>query len=99
MFVPVRARERRRTDRLGCPVRISCLAHALDHRIKDGIFGGWSERERRTLLQMAPTVSSWHGILEEAGTDFEKAAALAQQQRRRDGTRTTTPISSRSGRS
>ncbi|AZQ32148.1 sigma-70 family RNA polymerase sigma factor [Streptomyces cyaneochromogenes] len=81
MFVPARARERRQSDCLGCPVQIPCLAHALDNRITDGIFGGWSQRERRALLRMAPAVSSWSGILEAAGTDFEKAAALAQQQR------------------
>ncbi len=81
MFVPARARERRQTDCLSCPVKIPCLAHALDDRIKDGVFGGWSERERRALLGVAPAVSSWLGILEATGTDFEKAAALAQQQR------------------
>lgn len=32
-----------------CPVSVECLAWALDHGEKHGIWGGTSERERRSL--------------------------------------------------
>jgi WhiB family redox-sensing transcriptional regulator len=32
-----------------CDVREDCLAHALDHGEKHGIWGGLSERERRRI--------------------------------------------------
>jgi WhiB family redox-sensing transcriptional regulator len=34
-----------------CPVRAQCLEYALSNFIKEGIFGGMSERERRGLRQ------------------------------------------------
>jgi WhiB family transcriptional regulator, redox-sensing transcriptional regulator len=30
-----------------CPVKLACLAYALDHRLNDGVWGGASEHERR----------------------------------------------------
>jgi WhiB family redox-sensing transcriptional regulator len=33
----------------GCPVRVPCLAYALDHNERFGVWGGLSERERREL--------------------------------------------------
>lgn len=36
-------------DREGCPVRAECLQYALDHDERFGIWGGFSERERRAL--------------------------------------------------
>jgi WhiB family redox-sensing transcriptional regulator len=47
----------------GCPVRSDCLAEALDHRIEWGIWGGMTERERRTLLQQHTQVTSWKALL------------------------------------
>lgn len=32
-----------------CPVSVECLAWALDHREKFGVWGGTSERERRRM--------------------------------------------------
>lgn len=32
-----------------CPVAVECLAYALDHGEKYGIWGGTSERERRQM--------------------------------------------------
>ncbi len=36
-----------------CPVRAECLAYALEHDERFGIWGGLSERERRRLKRMA----------------------------------------------
>lgn len=33
----------------GCPVRITCLNHALDHHEIHGVWGGMSPRARRRL--------------------------------------------------
>jgi WhiB family transcriptional regulator, redox-sensing transcriptional regulator len=49
-----------------CPVRTECLAHALDHRIEFGVWGGMTERERRALLRMRPDVTSWRELLDDA---------------------------------
>ncbi|HEU4425242.1 MAG TPA: WhiB family transcriptional regulator [Pilimelia sp.] len=43
----------------GCPVRVECLADALDNRIEFGVWGGMTERERRALLRRHPQVASW----------------------------------------
>jgi len=37
----------------GCPVRAQCLAHALAHDERFGVWGGTSERERRRLKATA----------------------------------------------
>ena len=34
-----------------CTVRQECLNYALRHRIKEGIWGGMNERERRKVLK------------------------------------------------
>lgn len=49
-----------------CPVRTECLAHALDHRIEFGVWGGMTERERRALLRRHPHVASWRKMFEAA---------------------------------
>jgi WhiB family redox-sensing transcriptional regulator len=40
----------------GCEVRAECLAYALDHDERFGVWGGLSERERRRL-KATPVVS------------------------------------------
>jgi WhiB family redox-sensing transcriptional regulator len=37
-----------------CPVQSDCLQDALRHRIVDGVWGGWTERERMGVLRMRP---------------------------------------------
>lgn len=34
-----------------CPVKLACLAYALDNRLNHGVWGGTSERERRRILR------------------------------------------------
>ncbi|MEU6071918.1 WhiB family transcriptional regulator [Streptomyces sp. NPDC047082] len=60
----------------GCTVRTECLAEALDNRIEFGVWGGMTERERRTLLRRRPDVASWRAVLEEARQAFEHSPAL-----------------------
>ncbi|MGI3200712.1 WhiB family transcriptional regulator [Streptomyces sp. GLT-R25] len=47
-----------------CPVRLECLAFALDQRIEHGIWGGMTGRERRALRRRRPAVASWRRLLE-----------------------------------
>lgn len=47
----------------GCPVLKECLAEALDERIEWGVWGGMTERERRSLLRQRPHVTSWRTVL------------------------------------
>jgi WhiB family transcriptional regulator, redox-sensing transcriptional regulator len=49
-----------------CPVRTECLAHALDHQVEFGVWGGMTERERRALLRQRPDVTSWADLLADA---------------------------------
>lgn len=49
-----------------CPVRLECLAEALDNRIEWGIWGGTTERERRAILRQSPGVRSWKHALSQA---------------------------------
>ena len=49
-----------------CPVRLECLADALDHQIEYGVWGGMTERQRRAILKKSPEVTSWRAVLEEA---------------------------------
>jgi WhiB family transcriptional regulator, redox-sensing transcriptional regulator len=34
-----------------CPVRETCLEHALAHREKEGVWGGATEKERRRIIR------------------------------------------------
>lgn len=51
------------------PVRARGLADALDRRIEFGVWGGMTERERRSLLCRRPDVGSWAELLERAARD------------------------------
>jgi WhiB family redox-sensing transcriptional regulator len=57
----------------GCPVRMECLADALDNRVEFGVWGGMTERERRALLRKHPDVTSWRKVFEAA---LEKEADI-----------------------
>ncbi|MET3807132.1 putative Fe-S protein YdhL (DUF1289 family) [Nakamurella sp. UYEF19] len=59
----------------GCPVRLECLADALDNRIEYGVWGGMTERQRRAVLKKSPEVTSWRSMLEEARASSTEEAA------------------------
>ena len=66
LFVQGAAQNRAKSICMACPVRTECLADALDHRIEFGVWGGMTERERRSLLRRRPNVQSWRRLLETA---------------------------------
>jgi WhiB family transcriptional regulator, redox-sensing transcriptional regulator len=69
-----RQREAREVCR-PCPVQTECLAHALDHRIEFGVWGGLTERERRALLRRRPDVVSWSDLLLAARREYDRGRA------------------------
>ncbi|MDO0929872.1 WhiB family transcriptional regulator [Streptomyces sp. TG1A-8] len=74
LFVEGAAQNRAKAVCTGCPVRTECLAHALDRGIEHGIWGGMTERDRRSLLRRRPTVTSWRDLLETARAEHERQA-------------------------
>ena len=62
----VRGADQHRAKRVcgACPVQAECLAEALDNQIEWGVWGGMTERERRSLLRRRPNVQSWRRLLE-----------------------------------
>lgn len=73
LFVQGAAQHKAKKICSGCPVRLQCLADALDHRIEFGVWGGMTERERRALLRRNPDVESWKSVL----ADRSAAARIA----------------------
>ena len=55
MFVQGAAQNRVKQICGGCPVKMECLADALDNRIEFGVWGGMTERERRGSASQATT--------------------------------------------
>ena len=62
-----------------CPVRVQCLAEALDNRIEWGVWGGLTERERRAVLRKRPQVTSWAELLQTAKENHERAVVEVVQ--------------------
>ena len=68
LFVEGAAQREARAVCTGCPVRLECLADALDNRMDFGVWGGMTERERRALLRRRPEVQSWWSELVGTGS-------------------------------
>src|SRR3954465_2564218 len=64
LFVVGAAQHKAKTICMGCPVRVDCLADALDSRAEFGVWGGMTERERRPLLRRRPDVNSWRAFFQ-----------------------------------
>lgn len=81
LFPEGKDQKRARAVCMGCPVRATCLAEALDNRIEWGVWGGLTERERRQLLRQRPEVKSWAAVLlhdgAETATDVASIGAHA----------------------
>jgi WhiB family redox-sensing transcriptional regulator len=73
LFVVGAAQHKAKAICMGCPVRIDCLADALDGRAEFGVWGGMTERERRTLLRRRPDVASWRSFFQ----SVQRAAEFA----------------------
>ncbi|MCA1824878.1 MAG: WhiB family transcriptional regulator [Frankia sp.] len=73
LFVQGAAQNRVKVRCLACPVRIDCLADALDNRMEFGVWGGMTERERRALLRRRPDVKSWARLFAAARRDYQQA--------------------------
>ncbi|GGK29199.1 transcriptional regulator WhiB [Streptomyces camponoticapitis] len=80
LFVQGQEQNRAKAVCLGCKVRTECLAHALDNREEFGIWGGMTERKRRTLLRRRPTVTSWQRPLATARNTHEQTNDSNHQQ-------------------
>ncbi|PWH06498.1 WhiB family transcriptional regulator [Brachybacterium endophyticum] len=63
-FVQGADQQKIKTACQGCPVRMECLADALDNRIEFGVWGGMTERERRRLLRQHPGIQDWYAVLD-----------------------------------
>lgn len=77
LFVRGAAQRAARAVCLECPVRLECLADALDSQSPFGVWGGLTERERRALLKRYPDVTDWRAWLED--DDDEIAAELRSE--------------------
>ena len=75
LFVQGAAQNRAKVICRSCPVRVACLADALDNRVEFGVWGGMTERERRALLRRRPNVNSWHRLFEAAVREQADAAS------------------------
>ena len=53
IFYPETEEEAEQAKRVcdGCHVRVACLEYALSHREKVGVWGGYTERERRRIMR------------------------------------------------
>ncbi|WP_124054717.1 WhiB family transcriptional regulator [Arcanobacterium ihumii] len=60
LFVRGSAQRQVRQLCYGCPVRIECLADALDSNMLFGVWGGLTERERRAILRRYPNENNWY---------------------------------------
>jgi WhiB family redox-sensing transcriptional regulator len=67
LFVEGSAQREVRSVCVTCPVRLECLADALDSRSDFGVWGGMTQRDSRALLRRRPDVRSWRAELVSGG--------------------------------
>lgn len=71
MFVQGAAQHLAKRVCASCPIKVTCLAEALDNQIEYGVWGGLTERERRRLLRQRPNVTSWSALLDQLTEDAD----------------------------
>lgn len=76
LFVQGAAQRQVRTRCFACPVRLECLADALQSEANYGVWGGLTERERRAMLRYYDEVTDWWEWLNESSDEL--AAELRQ---------------------
>ena len=59
LFVQGAAQRQVRTRCFSCPVRLECLADALQSEANYGVWGGLTERERRAMRRYYEDVTDW----------------------------------------
>jgi WhiB family redox-sensing transcriptional regulator len=74
MFVIGHPQQQAKLTCRSCPIRIECLAEALDGGHEFGVWGGMTERERRALLRRRPGVRNWHELLTRAQASYDTPA-------------------------
>lgn len=79
LFVPGNEQRTARRACEMCPVRLQCLADALESGADYGIWGGLTERERRALLRARPDVEDWESWL--LGSEDDLARELRARRR------------------
>ncbi|MGV9937173.1 WhiB family transcriptional regulator [Streptomyces olivaceoviridis] len=79
MFAEGAAQNEAKAVCAACPVRLDCLAYALDHREEYGVWGAMTERERRALLRRRPAVTSWAEIFRAAAAHPDPAPVAARR--------------------
>ncbi|WP_215522269.1 WhiB family transcriptional regulator [Varibaculum prostatecancerukia] len=76
LFVQGAAQRQVRTRCFACPVRLECLADALQSEANYGVWGGLTERERRAMLRYYDEVTDWWEWLHNSSDEL--AAELRQ---------------------
>ena len=76
LFVQGAAQRQVRTRCFACPVRLECLADALQSEANYGVWGGLTERARRAMLRHYESVTDWWEWLNESSDEL--AAELRQ---------------------
>ncbi len=86
MFFPRRGADVRAAKLVcrGCPVRFECLEYAMDLKIKQGIFGGKSERQRRSV-RPTPTYEEIMAERNRQAYELHQAGFTTEQISRRVG--------------
>lgn len=74
----MKAQKEARTLCFECPVRVECLADALNNRVDWGVWGGMTQWERRDLLRRSPDVVDWLPVLEKIQAEQDAYRAKAR---------------------
>ncbi|SDU78745.1 WhiB family transcriptional regulator [Arcanobacterium phocae] len=70
LFVRGAAQRQARNVCFSCPVRLECLADALNSHATFGVWGGLTERERRAIHRRYPDEDNWFERLSNSTEQF-----------------------------